>query len=119
MNICLYQYRFHTLGIDLVGELPPSISGNKYILIAVCPFSNFLISVPILDKTASTCARVLLDHVFLKFGFPSRDKNMGLLAQFWTTFTSHLICKQQPQCTRTTFPIELHQAVGKASSGAI
>ena len=49
----------------------------------------------------------------------SRDKNMGLLAQFSTTFTSHLICTQQPQCTRTTFPIELHQAVGKASSGAI
>ena len=71
MNIRLYQYPFHTLGIDLVGELPTSINGNKYILTAVCPFSNFLISVPIPDKTASTCARVLLDHVFLKFGFPS------------------------------------------------
>ena len=71
MNIRLYQYPFHTLGIDLVGELPTSIDGNKYILTAVCPFSNFLISVPIPDKTASTCARVLLDHVFLKFGFPS------------------------------------------------
>ena len=25
-----------------------------------------------------------------------RDKNMGLLVQFSTTFTSHLICTQQP-----------------------
>ena len=48
-----------------------------------------------------------------------RDKNMGLLAQFSTTFTSHLICTQQPYCTRTTFPIELYQAVGQASFGAI
>ena len=48
-----------------------------------------------------------------------RDKNMGLLVQFSTNFTSYLICTQQPQCTRTNFPIELYQAVGKASSGAI
>ena len=48
-----------------------------------------------------------------------RDKNMGLLVQFSTTFTSHLICTQQPQCTRTNFPVELYQAVGKASSSAI
>ena len=48
-----------------------------------------------------------------------RDKNMGLLVQFSTTFTSHLICTQQPYCTRTNFPIELYQAVGQASSGAI
>ena len=25
-----------------------------------------------------------------------RDRNMGLLVQFTTTFTSHLICTQQP-----------------------
>ena len=48
-----------------------------------------------------------------------RDKKMGLLSQFSTTFTSHLICTQQPYCTRTNFPIELDQVVGQASSGAI
>ena len=48
-----------------------------------------------------------------------RDKNMGLLVQFSTTFTLHLICTQQPYCTRTNFLIELYQAVGKASSGAM
>ena len=37
----------------------------------------------------------------LKFQFSialntSRDKNMGLLVQFSTTFTSHLICTPQP-----------------------
>ena len=47
-----------------------------------------------------------------------RDKKMGLLAQFSTTFTSHLICTQQPYCSKTNFPIELYQAVWKASSGA-
>ena len=69
MNVRMYLYPFHTLGIDFVGPLPTSSSGNKYILTAVCPFSNFLISVPVPDKTATTTARALLDHVFCKFGF--------------------------------------------------
>ena len=38
----LYQHPFHTLGVDFVGELPMSPSGNKWILTAVCPCSNFL-----------------------------------------------------------------------------
>ena len=49
MNIRLYQYLFHTLDFDLLGKLPTSINGNKYILTSVCPFSNFFISVPVSD----------------------------------------------------------------------
>ena len=71
MNVRLYLHPFHTLGIDLVGELPVSVNGNKFILTAVCSFFNFLISIPILDKTASTCARALFNHVFLRYSFPS------------------------------------------------
>ena len=37
MELRLYQHSFHTLGVDYVGELPPSPSGNKWILTAVCP----------------------------------------------------------------------------------
>ena len=71
INVRLYLHPFHTLGIDLVGVLPVSVNGKKFILTAVCPFSNFLISIPIPDKTASTCVRALFDHVFLRYGFPS------------------------------------------------
>ena len=69
MNVRMYLYPFHTLGIDFVGPLPTSSSGNKYILTSVCPFSNFLISVPVPDKTATTTPKALLDNVFCKFGF--------------------------------------------------
>ena len=71
MQVRSYLYPFYTLGVDYVGELPTSLSGNKWILTAVCPFSNYLISVPVPDKTATTAAQVLFDHVFLKFGFPA------------------------------------------------
>ena len=35
MQVRLYQHPFHTLGVDYVGELPLSPSGNKWILTAV------------------------------------------------------------------------------------
>ena len=42
IKIRLYQHPLHTLGVDYVGELPKSPSGNRWILIAVCPYSNYL-----------------------------------------------------------------------------
>ena len=77
MNVRLDMYPFHMLKIDFVGPLPTSTSGNKYILTAVCPFSNFLISVPVLDKTATTITRALSDKVFCKFGFSTVIQSDG------------------------------------------
>ena len=57
MQIRLFEHPFHTLGVDYVGELPTAPSGNKWILTAVCPFSNFLRAIPVPDKTATTAAR--------------------------------------------------------------
>ena len=57
--------------IDFVGELPMSPSGNKWILTAVCPYSNYLRATPVPDKTATTAAYALVNDVFLSTGFPS------------------------------------------------
>ena len=46
-------------------------NGNKWILTAVCPYSNFLRAIPVSDKRATTAARALYDHVFLEYGFPA------------------------------------------------
>ena len=59
MQLRLYQYPFHTLGVDYVGELPASPSGNKWTLTVVCPYSNYLRAIPVPDKTATTAANVL------------------------------------------------------------
>ena len=70
MQLRLYQHPFHTLGIDFVGELPMSPSGNKWILTAVCLYSNYLRAIAVPDKTATTAAYALV-NVFLSTGFPS------------------------------------------------
>ena len=71
MQVRLYQHPFHTLGVDYVGELPVSPNGNKWILTAVFPFSNYLRAIPVLDKTATTAANALFNDAFLLSGFSS------------------------------------------------
>ena len=41
-QVHLYQHPFHTLSFDHVGELPLSPVGDKWIVAAACPYSNFL-----------------------------------------------------------------------------
>ena len=71
MQVHLYQSPFYTIGIDYVGPLPQTPAGNKWIVTAVCPYSNFLVAIPVPDKRATTAARALFDHVFLQYGFPA------------------------------------------------
>ena len=71
MQIRLYQHPLHTLGVDYVGELSKSPSGNRWILTAVCPYSHYLRAIPVPDKTATTAVTALFNDVFLLLGFPS------------------------------------------------
>lgn len=71
MQIRTFDHPFNTLGIDYVGPLPTTPSGNKWILTAVCPYSNFLRAIPVPDKQATTAARTMFTDVFLQYGFPS------------------------------------------------
>ena len=67
MVLCKFELMniYSTLGTDFVSELPCSPNGNKWILTPVCPFSNYLIAIPVRDKTATTASRALFDNVFL------------------------------------------------------
>ena len=71
MQVRTFDHPFNTLGIDYVGPLPTTPSGNKWILTAVCPYSNFLRAIPVPDKQATTAARTMFNDVFLQYGFPS------------------------------------------------
>ena len=71
MQIRIYDCPFNTIGIDYVGQLPTTPTGNKWILTAVCPYSNFLRAIPVSDKQATTAARALFNDVFLQYGFPA------------------------------------------------
>ena len=58
------------LGIDILGPLPRSNKGNKYIQVITDAFSKWVEILPIPQQTAETCAAHLIDEVISRFGCP-------------------------------------------------
>ena len=61
-----------TLYVDLVGPLPQTAEGSRYILTCEDGFSRFVLAYPIENKEAVTVAKVLLEKYLVTFGFPTR-----------------------------------------------
>lgn len=62
----------HTF-IDFVGPISPMSSyGHKYIFTATCDLTKYMIAVPTKDCNALTTAECLLEHILMKYNFPSR-----------------------------------------------
>ena len=53
---------------DLSGPFPVSTKGHVYILTCVDVFTKFIVLVPLRDKHATTVARAIMHHVFLRYG---------------------------------------------------
>lgn len=73
--------------IDLTGPHPAS-NGFIYLFTAVCPFSKYAIAIPIRNKEASTVARTIVDHVFLKWGLC-----FEVLTDLGREFENELLCE--------------------------
>ena len=51
---------WHTIGVDLIGPLPETQKGNKYIMTVSCLFSKWPEATALPDKTATGVAEFLL-----------------------------------------------------------
>ena len=60
------------LAMDLVGPLPPTKDGHKYILTMFDPFSHYLVAKPISDKRATSVLEAFVTHILLEGRLPSR-----------------------------------------------
>ena len=58
------------LATDILGPLPETPRGNKYILVVTDYFSNWVEIFPIPDQTAPTCANKILNEIISRFGCP-------------------------------------------------
>lgn len=58
------------LSIDIIGPLPESSRGNKYILVATDHFTKWVEIFAIPDQQAETCATILVNEVFARYGCP-------------------------------------------------
>ena len=63
---------FDVLYMDILGELPETDRGNKYILVITDGFTKWTQAMALPDQTAQTVADALMIHVFSLFGVPRR-----------------------------------------------
>lgn len=61
---------FQMISTDLIGPLPNSSRGYKYILVVADYFSKFVVTCPLRAATAPAVTRFLENDVFLLFGVP-------------------------------------------------
>jgi len=62
---------FDRLAVDILGPLPMSENGNKYILIFSEYLSKYVEGVALPDTTAKTVARAFMEKIVLRHGAPS------------------------------------------------
>ena len=58
------------LATDILGPLPLTPRGNRYILLVTDHFSKWVEVIPVPDQTAVTCAEKILNEVIARFGCP-------------------------------------------------
>ncbi len=74
-------FRVHS---DVVGPLPQSTEGHRYILLSICAFTKYAIATPLPDQTAKTLARAFVNDLICKHGVPSlliTDRGTNYLSQ--------------------------------------
>jgi hypothetical protein len=81
-----FQELFEMIGIDVVGPLPQTGKGNKYIIVAIDYGSKWCEAKAVHDFTALTTAKFLVDQLICRFGIPSK-----ILSDQGRNFESKLI----------------------------
>lgn len=88
---------FDHVFIDYMGPVTPSEEGYKYIFVATCDLTKFSVAIPTMDHTAATTASVLLEHIILKYGFPSvisHDQGSEFINEIFKKLNDDLKIKQ-------------------------
>jgi hypothetical protein len=62
--------RFERVAIDIMGELPVTENGNRYVLVLSDYFTKWTQAFPIPNQTAATVADTLMTHCFSLLGMP-------------------------------------------------
>ena len=98
---------FDTVGIDFIGPISRTPTGNLHILLAVDHFSKFVVAKATRVADSTTVANFLLKHIVLQYGLPSRilsDRGTPFLSQTVTQILQLLNIKKantsayHPQC---------------------
>ena len=89
------------IALDILGPLPESDEGNKYILVIADYYTKFVKAYPMPDETASTIARIVVEEFICRYGTPKEihtDQGRQFESKIFTQVCKLLGIKK----TRTT-----------------
>ena len=87
LNPILTDQPLQLVTMDIVGPLPTTTNGSKYILVICCHFSKFVVLYFLTDQTAETIVEKYLSFAFL-FGFST-----NVLTDLGTNFQAEIMQK--------------------------
>ena len=68
LSMPISRIPMETICMDLIGPLPETSSGNKFVLAAICLLTNYMFMVPIPNKTTQQVIQAYLNHIYAQFG---------------------------------------------------
>ena len=66
------QRPFDLVSMDILGPLPTTLNGNRYLLIFTDYLTRWVEAIPLVDQKAETIAREFVTQILLKHGVPTR-----------------------------------------------
>lgn len=105
------KYPWSEIMIDFVGPVTKSGRGHKYLLVIVDLFSKYVEALPAKNVEAETVARLLVYHVFSRWGLPLKIKS-----DRGTHFTAGII---KELCKMLGIQHKFHMAWHPESAGAV
>jgi Integrase core domain len=71
---------FFTMALDLIGELPTTLRGNRWLLVTIDYTTNWPIARPLPDATGEAVAKFIYEEIVVRFGclteiLTDRDSN--------------------------------------------
>ena len=71
MQVVRSGFSMERLAIDILGELPTTERGNKYILVIAVYFTKWTECFPMPNMESKTCAKILVEEVVSRIGVPN------------------------------------------------
>lgn len=95
------------IGLDFVGPVPQSSSGNKYILVCTDYLSKYAVTQAVPNCTADTAARFLVEKAILQYGVPKQvitDRGTHFMASVFQAVAARCGCAHTTTTTTTNHP---------------
>lgn len=82
------------VGVDILGPVPLSTKGNRYVLVAMNYFTKWPDAYVVPNQSAITTARVLVDEMFCQFGTPEELQGWNFEAEVFAAVCERLGVKK-------------------------